>query len=66
MRCANVLPVWFEAPRTPVEVISQRAVNVVAAKYGEQPTVEQVQDIVEIVLQAAGEYEAAKLHSLSR
>lgn len=55
-----------EAPRTPVEVISQRAVNVVAAKYGEQPTVEQVQDIVEIVLQAAGEYEAAKHYILYR
>lgn len=53
-------------PRTPVEVISQRAVNVVAAKYGEQPTVEQVQDIVEIVLQAAGEYEAAKHYILYR
>ncbi len=39
--------------------------NVVAAKY-DLPTVEGVQDIVEMVLQAAGEFEAAKRYILYR
>ncbi len=52
-------------PKTPVEEISNRVVNVVAAKY-DLPTVEGVQDIVEMVLQAAGEYEAAKHYILYR
>lgn len=45
--------------------ITKQIVNIVSAKY-EQPTVEQVQDIVEMVLQAAGEYEAAKSYILYR
>lgn len=52
-------------PGTPVAELAQRVVNVVAAKY-EQPTVEGVQDIVEMVLQAAGEYQAAKHYILYR
>ena len=52
-------------PQTPVEEITQHVVNVVAAKY-DLPTVEGVQDIVEMVLQAAGEYEAAKHYILYR
>ena len=52
-------------PQTPVEEISERVTNVVAAKY-DLPTVEGVQDIVEMVLQAAGEYEAAKHYILYR
>lgn len=52
-------------PETPVTVLAQRIVNVVSAK-NEQPTVEEVQDIVEMVLQAAGEYEAAKHYILYR
>ena len=40
-------------------------VSAVAGKYT-QPTVEQIQDIVEIVLQAAGEFEAAKHYILYR
>ncbi len=52
-------------PQTPVEEILNRVVNVVAAKY-DLPTVEGVQDIVEMVLQAAGEYEAAKHYILYR
>ena len=52
-------------PQTPVEQITHRVVNVVAAKY-DLPTVEGVQDIVEMVLQAAGEYEAAKHYILYR
>jgi ribonucleoside-diphosphate reductase alpha chain len=54
-----------EKPRMSVEELTHQAVNVVAVKY-DQPTVEQVQDIVEIVLQAAGEYEAAKHYILYR
>ncbi|MCK5705789.1 MAG: hypothetical protein KAI29_31785, partial [Cyclobacteriaceae bacterium] len=45
--------------------ITQQIVNIVSAKF-EQPTVEQIQDIVEMVLQAAGEYEAAKSYILYR
>jgi len=52
-------------PKTPVHDITIQVVNVVAAKY-DLPTVEGVQDIVEMVLQAAGEYEAAKHYILYR
>ena len=51
--------------KTPVTEITRQVVNVVAAKY-DLPTVEGVQDIVEMVLQAAGEYEAAKHYILYR
>ena len=61
-RCFSSLIV---PPRTSARVIAEQAANVVAAKYT-QPTVEQVQDIVEMVLQAAGEYEAAKSYILYR
>ena len=47
------------------EKITKQVINIVTAKF-EQPTVEQVQDIVEMVLQAAGEYEAAKKYILYR
>ncbi len=52
-------------PKTSASEIAHRVVNVVAAKY-DLPTVEGVQDIVEMVLQAAGEYEAAKHYILYR
>jgi ribonucleoside-diphosphate reductase alpha chain len=45
--------------------LTKQIVNIVSAKF-EQPTVEQIQDIVEMVLQAAGEYEAAKKYILYR
>jgi ribonucleoside-diphosphate reductase alpha chain len=51
--------------QTTIDEITHQVVNVVAAKY-DLPTVEQVQDIVEMVLQAAGEYEAAKAYILYR
>ncbi len=54
-----------QEPETPVAEIAHRVGNVVAAKY-DLPTVEGVQDIVEMVLQAAGEYEAAKHYILYR
>ncbi|TVR70923.1 MAG: recombinase [Spirochaetaceae bacterium] len=51
--------------RTPLTELTHQVVNVVAAKFNE-PTVEQIQDVVEMVLQAAGEYEAAKAYILYR
>lgn len=57
-----------DVKRTPtmrVEELTEGAVNVIGAKYT-QPTVEEVQDVVEVVLQAAGEFEAAKHYILYR
>ncbi len=51
--------------KTPLSEITHQVTNVAAAKF-EEPTVEQIQDIVEMVLQAAGEYEAAKAYILYR
>jgi len=51
--------------KTPISELAQQAVNIIAAKF-QQPAVEQVQDIVEMVLQAGGEYEAAKCYILYR
>ncbi|MCC7371812.1 MAG: hypothetical protein IT306_25565 [Chloroflexi bacterium] len=55
-------------PTTPVKELARRAANIIAAKAdtGEKPTVETVQDIVEMVLQAAGEFEAAKRYIIYR
>lgn len=54
-------------PHTPVPELARRVVNIIAAKSkGDAPTVEGVQDIVEMVLQAAGEFEAAKRYILYR
>jgi ATP cone domain/Ribonucleotide reductase alpha domain len=68
-RIANALRRCYasleEKPDTSVEEITGRVVNVVAAKF-DLPTVEGVQDIVEMVLQAAGEYDAAKHYILYR
>ena len=52
-------------PDTSTTGLTKQVVNIAAVKY-EQPTVEQIQDIVEMVLQAAGEYEAAKRYILYR
>ena len=52
-------------PSVLVEELAQQVVNIIAAKHP-APTVEVVQDIVETVLQAAGEYEAAKHYILYR
>src|SRR4051794_31996089 len=54
-------------PATSVQELAHRVINIVAAKAnGDTPTVEGVQDIVEMVLQAAGEFEAAKRYILYR
>ncbi len=47
------------------EELVNRVVNLIGGKHNE-PTVEQVQDAVEVVLQAAGEFEAAKAYILYR
>ncbi len=52
-------------PSTGVSELTKRAVNIIGAKYS-NPTVEQVQDTVELVLQAAGEFAAAKHYILYR
>jgi len=54
-----------KSPRVTISALARRVVNIIGAKYV-QPTVEQVQDAVEIVLQAAGEFEAAKSYILYR
>lgn len=61
-RCFNSLS---RRPVISTSELTRQVVNIVAAKY-EQPTVEQIQDIVEMVLLAAGEYEAAKHYILYR
>ncbi len=52
-------------PSTPTRELSRQVVNIIAAR-SDQPMVEDVQDTVEMVLQAAGEYEAAKRYILYR
>jgi len=70
-RIENAISRCFAAfdrvPQTPVSELARRAVNIIGAKFeGRTPTVEEVQDIVEMVLQAAGEFEAAKRYILYR
>jgi ribonucleoside-triphosphate reductase (thioredoxin) len=52
-------------PTISAHELTTQVVNIVSAKY-ERPSVEVVQDIVEMVLQANGEYEAAKSYILYR
>ncbi len=54
-------------PCRPISELARHVVNIVAAQSnGTRPTVEGVQDIVEMVLQAEGEFEAAKHYILYR
>ena len=54
-------------PTTPIPELARRVANIISAKANDEPpTVEGVQDIVEMVLQAAGEFEAAKRYILYR
>mgnify|MGYP001009156544 FL=1 len=68
-RIENALRRCFDTigkkPIIPIEVIAKRAVNVVASKY-DQPSVESIQDIVEMTLQSLGEFSAAKHYILYR
>lgn len=52
-------------PEISIIDLTQKVVNIVSVKYT-APTVENVQDIVEIVLQGSGEFEAAKKYILYR
>lgn len=52
-------------PKTPIMDIAQKVVNIVSVRY-KVPTVENIQDIVEMVLQASEEFEAAKHYILYR
>src|SRR6266849_3948780 len=52
-------------PYTAVPELALRVVNIMSARPG-RPTVEIVQDAVELTLQAAGEFEAAKAYILYR
>jgi ribonucleoside-triphosphate reductase len=52
-------------PAISLAELTQKVVNSVSAKYPE-PSVENVQDIVEIILQSSGEFEAAKAYILYR
>jgi ribonucleotide reductase alpha subunit len=52
-------------PFTPVAELAVRVVNIMSARPS-QPSVEIVQDAVELTLQAAGEFEAAKAYILYR
>ncbi|MCU0490098.1 MAG: ATP cone domain-containing protein [Chloroflexaceae bacterium] len=70
-RIENALEKCFASigrePQTPIHELARRVVNIMAAKSnGALPTVEGVQDIVEMVLQAAGEFQAAKHYILYR
>ncbi|MEP7199484.1 MAG: ATP cone domain-containing protein, partial [Chloroflexota bacterium] len=62
---ARCFAAFGRTPSTPIHALSQQVVNIIAVKCT-HPTVEDVQDTVEMVLQAAGEYEAAKRYILYR
>ncbi len=68
-RIENALRRCFETigktPVIPIEAIAKQAVNVVSSKF-DRPTVESIQDIVEMTLQALGEFSAAKHYILYR
>jgi ATP cone domain-containing protein len=69
MRIERALSRCFAAlgrtPYTPIAELAVRVVNIMSARPG-QPSVEIVQDAVELTLQAAGEFEAAKAYILYR
>src|SRR3990167_1726890 len=52
-------------PSVSLSEITHSVINIISVKFT-QPTVEQVQDIVETVLQSIGEYDAAKRYILYR
>lgn len=54
-----------EQPKVSAAEVTQKVINIVAVKY-DKPTVENIQDVVETVLQALGEFEAAKHYILYR
>jgi ribonucleoside-diphosphate reductase alpha chain len=70
-RIARALRLCFHGigaqPRVPIDQLTSNAVNVLHARTnGTIPSVEGIQDIVEMVLQSAGEFDAAKHYILYR
>ncbi len=53
-------------PKIDISVLVDEVVNVISAGLPTTPTVEEVQDAVEVVLQSKGEYAAAKSYILYR
>lgn len=68
-KIANAIEKCFKSvkikPKTSIIDIAQKVVNIVSVRF-ENPTVENVQDVVEMVLQAYEEFEAAKHYILYR
>ena len=56
---------WNQTPNMPIAEIAHKVAEVVASKY-KSPTVENVQDVVEMTLSVIGEFEAAKHYILYR
>ena len=64
LRCFAALG---RTPSVPIPELSRRVVNLIAARLDDDtPTVEDVQDATERILQAAGEFDAAKAYILYR
>ncbi|HLF34070.1 MAG TPA: ATP cone domain-containing protein [Cyclobacteriaceae bacterium] len=64
-RCFKGMERPDNAAEREAQDLTSQVLNIVSAKF-EVPSVENIQDIVEMVLQAAGEYEAAKRYILYR
>ncbi len=64
-RCFKGMERPDNAAEREAQDLTNQVLNIVSAKF-EVPSVENIQDIVEMVLQAAGEYEAAKRYILYR
>jgi len=64
-RCFRGMERQEEKSEKQARTIANKVYNIVSAKY-DVPTVESIQDIVEMVLQSEGEYEAAKRYILYR
>ena len=64
-RCFRGMERAEESSEKQAKIIANKVFNIVSAKF-DVPTVESIQDIVEMVLQSEGEYEAAKRYILYR
>ena len=64
-RCFRGMERAEESSEKQAKIIANKVFNIVSAKF-DVPPVESIQDIVEMVLQSEGEYEAAKRYILYR
>ncbi len=64
-RCFRGMERTVDKSEKQAKIIANKVLNIVSAKY-DVPTVESIQDIVEMVLQSDGDYEAAKRYILYR